>query len=177
MKPKHVIAAIATVILLAGAAIWSWRSAASAAPERKLDSPEACLVAMTRASQSGDVQAYLDCFTGNLRQELDKELRDQGGVQALGERLRTSVARLKGTASYEENPATSDGAQLILERIYPQHNERWRVALRRDGQAWRVTSMAMIGSAVPPVEYGTPVFAIDAPVNEQQPPPNVDKRR
>ncbi|HEX4129363.1 MAG TPA: hypothetical protein VHZ24_04920 [Pirellulales bacterium] len=152
---KRLVAALVTGSVLVGATVWSWRAEQRASATRVLATPDACLVEMTRAAQQGDVGAYLNCFAGPLRDELLAQSRSAAG---LADSLRQSVAQLKGTASYEERPATTDAADMVLERIYAGHNESWRVALERTADAWRIITMTRIGSTNPPIEYGTPVF-------------------
>ncbi|HEX4354327.1 MAG TPA: hypothetical protein VHZ95_15465 [Polyangiales bacterium] len=124
-------------------------------------SPDACLAQLTRCAQAGNVAAYVDCFDGSLREEIEQQRRTAGNDDAFATQLRSSVADLKGVATHDEIPSTSTDALLVLERIYQRHNERYRVALRTIGGKWRIAEMSRVGAEMPPVEYGTPVFALD----------------
>jgi hypothetical protein len=150
-----------TVALLITAAAWSRMAAQRQRDSAWATSPDGCLAQLTRVSQAGDVPAYVECFAGSLRDEIEHQRRAAGSDEAFASQLRESVVNLKGVATYEERPSTSSDAQLMLERIYQRHNERYRIALRADSGSWRVVDMTRVGAELPPVEYGTPVFALD----------------
>jgi hypothetical protein len=163
-KTKRLVVAAITVALLMAAAAWS-----RLATQRERDNawtltPDGRLAQLTRVSQTGEVPAYVECFSGSLRDQIESQRRAAGSDEAFAAQLRASVAELKGVATHEERASTSADAQLMLERIYQRHNERYRIALRCDSGSWRVVEMTRVGAELPPVEYGTPVFAIDTDI-------------
>ena len=161
-KTKRIAVAALTVALLVTAAAWSRIAAQRQRDSAWSTTPDGCLAQLTRVSQAGDVPAYVACFAGSLHDEIEAQRQAAGSDEAFASQLRASVAELKGVATYEERPSTSTDALLMLERIYQRHNERYRIALRSESGQWRVVEMARVGAELPPVEYGTPVFAIDS---------------
>lgn len=164
---RRLLAAVLAVALLVGAAVYSRRAQPPASPSGELPaSPQDCLSRMVEAAQRGDVAAYLACFSGALHEELANQARSP----RFGEHLSASVAELKGIATHPSNTPTPDAVELVVERLFVRHNEVQRVMLRRADGRWRIERMTSLGTAVPPVEYGTPVFQPSAPpaVNPSQ---------
>ncbi len=160
---RRIIAAVFAVVLLVTAAAYSRRQPSEAASELiAADTPESCLTSMVTAAQRGDVAAYLDCFTGAMRDELAIQAKGPSSqpfdAADFAEQLKTSIAGLKGIASERDGSDRLDQMKLVLERLYARHNEKHLVTLRRESDRWRISQMARVGAAVPPVEYGTPVF-------------------
>ncbi len=160
-KFTRIAVAAATIAVLAGASAWSRRMSESSVDAAWDSAPDACLAQLTRAAQAGNVAAYVDCFDGPLREEIERQRRAAGSDDTFAAQLRSSVAELKGVATHDEIPSTPTDALLVLERIYQGHNERYRVALRTSAGKWRIAEMSRVGAEMPPVGYGTPVFALD----------------
>lgn len=155
---KQAVAITLTLALIAGA-LYLGRNA-SEKSDFTAASPAECLEEMYLAAERGDVDAYLDCFTGVQRQRLDAELRTESR-DAFASSIAETFRTLKGRAvnDLSTDPVDGDRAQLEAERIYPQYNERQTYGFRCEGGAWRIESLGAVRRFQPPVPYGTPVYA------------------
>ena len=163
---KRAIAVLATAVLLAGA-IYMGRdrgvpgngSAATAA-----DSPAECLERLFAAAEKGDVPGWLDCFTGQERDRLAKEVASQPAGE-FAAALQEAVRTLKGRAinDVSDGGPKGDAAVLSVERIYAHHTERQRYHFRRERDGWRIESLGAVEKHQPPIAYGTPVFELSPP--------------
>lgn len=150
-------AALLTTALLLGAAVYL--SGTITKPTSTTASPCACLERMFQAAEQGDVDAYLDCFTGQQRQRLESEVRSPGTAD-FAESLRSALSDLKGRAlSGSDKTALDDQrATLTVERVYERHAERQDHHFVRDASGWRIESVGRVQEFQPPIPYGTPVF-------------------
>ena len=107
------------------------------------------------AARAGDVQEYLNCFDGELRDRLEANLKDVPPERAAAE-LKSGEADLQSFATHpvEED---EDEAVVILERVYSRRNDRQHVRLRRRGDEWRIVELVPLDRTAPPIPYGTPV--------------------
>ena len=158
---RRAVALALTLVLIAGA-LYLGRGV-SARPSSSAASPAACLEQMYLAAERGDVEAYLDCFTGAQRERLETELR-AGSREVFAKEIAASVNGLKGRAINGPGQATieTDRARLEAERIYGQHAERQAYDFRREAGVWRIESLGAIQRFQPLIPYGTPVYT--APV-------------
>ena len=156
---KRTIAAIATTVLF-GVVLWFGRSGPT--PRRAnsaADGPEACIQRMFDAATSGDLETYVDCFTGPERQRLEREL-DDSRRDAFGRTLMDAVASLRGRAVFADGPVDkdSDQARYSVDRVYETRTERQTYQLVRESGTWRIQSVRTAESFQPETAYGTPVF-------------------
>jgi hypothetical protein len=163
---KRAFAVLATAVLLVGALYMGRGSDAdlgdNAGPAA--DSPAACLDRMFSAAEKGDLAGWLNCFTGQERERLSREIDAQPKAEfTIG--LQEAVRTLKGRAISNANRSASPGgtALLSVERIYAQHTERQTYGFRREADGWRIDSLGQIEKHQPPIAYGTPVFDLNPP--------------
>lgn len=166
-------AALAATLCLLGAAVYFGRGRPDrlAAPAA---SPAECVERMFAAAERGDVEAFLDCFTGAERRRLAAELNSQPR-ESFAAALVESVRPLKGRAVNGPGPSdeSAERATLQIERIYEHHGERQSYGFRRDAGAWRIDSIGAVERFQQAIPYGTPVFDlppdVDAPKAEPAP--------
>lgn len=128
----------------------------NAAPTDADDDPESCCYRLLSAEQSGDVGAYLDCFTGELQQQLQAQLSAKSpAAQSAG--LRDRAVDLTGQATTVLRFPEPDRAELTLERIFTQHRQRQRVELLRTTDGWKIVSIEDRERVESRIPYGTPV--------------------
>lgn len=127
--------------------------------------PDACVAAMVAAEKSGDVDAYLDCFSGPLRDQLQSRMAKQSRERLAAE-LRSGAADLTGHATTDLKITQPDAATLVLERIYTQHNERHQISLSRAFGVWKIVEIKPLERFAPEIPYGTPVVPLQ---EESQP--------
>ncbi|MFV1967731.1 MAG: hypothetical protein ACC628_20055 [Pirellulaceae bacterium] len=163
MKPKRILAGVITAVLLVSVFFFSRPDAppedapVDAAP--KGPAPEDGVHRMFAAAERGDVESYLDCFTGRERRRLERELADQSR-EDYGHSLRNALTELKGRAVFapDEEAQKRDQVALAVERVYATRTERQIYHLRRESGQWLIESVEPAQSYQPAKAYGTPVF-------------------
>ena len=164
-QSRKLIAAAITVALLGAAALFAGRglSTESAA------TPEDRINLLYEAAGRGDVDAYLDCFTGALRERMDNEVRERG-PDAFAADLRRSLEGVVGRAIRQDlTEQLADGRiRVVVERVYEGRPwERQAYRLVKEGDTWRVYHIEPAEVFEPPVPYGTPAFPDAAPPQTQ----------
>lgn len=135
-----------------------------------LETPESTLTTMIEQARSGDTDAYLRCFAGDLAQRMKSRLQSDSSGRARVE-LRQREAGLKSHVTADWENLGPDESACTLERVYADYNERHRVRLRRLGAEWKIVELEPIQRFAPRIPYGTPVDAasVDQPANVSQP--------
>ena len=166
---KKLLAAVATGLvitaLLIATAVRS-RGASSA------DAPEKCLDQMFDAMKAGDIAAYLKCFTGRLREELERTAKEQtaAGFSAY---LKQSAGAIKGRAilHHKTESSGSDQVRMVVDRVYEQRMWEYQAyRLQRQAGAWRIYAIDAPEPHEPPIPYGTPAFVVEEPSEPATPP-------
>jgi len=152
---------VATVLIAAAAlvAIVMVRS------RQAVNDPAATVYRAFDAARSGDADAYLACFAGDLRRRFEGAMRDAGGRDAFGEALKRRCAELTGVAVSREPAPDDDTAREIVyrvESVYRDRNEVQLFRLRRTFRGWRIVEISGAESSVMPIPYGTPVRQLEA---------------
>ena len=163
---KRIVSGVITALVLAALLIVA--AVRSAAPTA--ETPEQCLEQMFQAMKDGDVSAYLRCFTGELRERLEQNAKEQRN-EKFAVYLKETVAPIKGRAVKTEE-ASADHARLVVDRVYERRPWEYQgYRLRRESGAWKVFAIDPVELHEPPVPYGTPAF----PTPENEPPPDNSK--
>lgn len=132
--------------------------------------PDACASAMIAAEKEGNVDAYLDCFTGQLRNKLESRMAEKSRERLAAE-LRSGAADLTGHVTIDVKINQPNEATLVLERVYSQHNERHQVKLRREFGDWRIVEINPLERFVMEIPYGTPVAPLPDDSEPEKSPP------
>ena len=153
---KRILAGLLTLAALS-AIVW-WKSAPSVSQSGNV-SPEKCVRQMFEAATLGDVPAYLACFSGPVRRQMQQQL--SGATQSESESLRKSTADLKGWAIVDP-PAEVPGSacQMTVEWVYATRVDRQQLGLERTSDGWQITRVDRIQPTQPAIPYGTPVSGI-----------------
>ena len=157
---KHWIAGLATVGLLL-AVLWASRTGSRNAPPAA--TPDICIQQMFAAAAAGDLDAYLACFGGEERTQMERKFAGQSR-DAASAALRAAVAGMKGHAVHGSVPSASpperlpEVIELPVERVYAHHNELQTYRLRHKGDRCQIESIRAAGNQLPRIPYGTPVF-------------------
>ncbi len=145
--------ALTALVLVAGLAI----ALRDRLPERSADAgePREVFWQMIEASGDGAVEAYLDLFAGEVREQLES-VRDEMGDAPFEQYLRQRVAGLKGVAVTGEEEL-GDIVRLEVEYVRETSYETQRLDLRSSRGRWRIVALGPTHEREPPVPYGTPV--------------------
>ena len=114
---------------------------------------------MVEASQEGAVEAYLDLFAGEVREQLETA-REEMGDAAFEQYLRQRVADLKGVAVIAEEDL-GETVRLEVEYVRAASYDTQSLDLRSSRGRWRIVAVGPTREREPPVPYGTPVGPTD----------------
>lgn len=163
-RQKHLIT-IAVLALAAGLALAAkngWRLPAlrqSMTPvlaPRQEPTPQDSIYAMLDAARAGDVNAYLACYTGQMRTAIEASIREST-PEGFAKYLRDSNAAIKGVAVGEPETLGDSEVKLRVEYVYQDRNEAQTMYLEKLSGGWkaaRVDGTQRVKTLVP---YGTPV--------------------
>lgn len=162
-KPIAALATIGVTLLVVIAAVLLGRSDPSAETENGTAStpaqppgPAGRVQTMLIAAQEGDVETYLACFAGELREALNRQAAEASRA-AFADRLRQEEADLENLVTKDVKQPAEDEATLELVRSYTDRNLRHRVRLKRIGGEWKITDLVPVEQYKPEIPYGTPV--------------------
>jgi len=124
--------------------------------------PDEAVNALFQAAQRGDAPAYLATLAGPLRSSFEST-QSQIGAEAFAASLRESVAGIKGFSISPVGEPSPDQAELDVELVFSEGNQRQRFVLLRQGGGWLVARIDRADTVKPPIPYGAPVFDTDAP--------------
>jgi hypothetical protein len=136
---KKRLPAIVTALLIAVALVFlaARQRLKLAEPGFNAAAPESVIWRMSDAARTGDVEAYLSCFDGELRRNLEKVVAEMGGSQFSGylKRLNEEVT---GIAVSDLELTGEAGANLRVEFVYRGKNEaQGHHLILRDG-VWKI---------------------------------------
>lgn len=129
----------------------SWEAWSAGAMKRAPASPEDGIYAMFDAARAGNAQAYLDCFSGTLRNQLAATAKEDAKFKEYLIRQNSAVQGMAVTVTDRPN---ADEARARVEYIYRDHNEVQNVRLKREGPRWKITNMDGAQPVQPIVPYG-----------------------
>ena len=160
MRQRRLISVIGAAGLIAVVLLLSRERSAetpavNASPE---DTVDRCLERMLEAARVGDLDAYLDCFSGPLRERLAREIASRQRDAAAAE-LQSGEADLKSFATHPLMPPREGEGEAVvtLERIYARRHDLQRVRLQNRNGAWKIVELVPVDRVAPPIPYGTPV--------------------
>jgi hypothetical protein len=160
------IATIVTLVILGVIVLFAVRGRDREPPE-----PEGLVWTLIEAAQEGDVDTYLACFDGDLRQQLEATALEMSR-DGFGEYLRSSSDPLTGVAVYDVELLQQDRASLTVEYVYRDATERQRVELTLVRGAWTITGLEKSKRAKPLIPYGAPAAPMPEPTVEANQPPD-----
>ncbi len=129
----------------------SWKAWRAATRTRAPASPEDGIYAMFDAARAGDTKAYLDCFSGTLRNQVAATAKEDSKFKAY---LTAQNSAVQGMAVTVTDRPNADEARARVEYVYRDHNEVQNVRLQRDGARWRIITIDGAQPLQPIVPYG-----------------------
>jgi hypothetical protein len=159
---KRLIAGVLTVgmmvLLVRSGMRWTAQgfdpSAPAAVDAQPFEGAEARVIDLLERAREGDVTAYLDAFTGSLRQRIEQEVAEKGR-DAFVAKLRHAAESRKGHAIFAPESDGSTDVLVTVESVYLDHNERQTYRLERGASGWHVTDVETIRSRVPVAQFGS----------------------
>jgi len=155
-RKTHILT-IAALILALGIALaqkegWRWWQSAPKEPP----SPQDAIYAMLDAARSGNVAAYVACYSGPMQASLQQSVRESTEA-GFAKYLRDSNAAIKGVAVSDPQPAGDNEVSVRVEYVYQERNEAQTVHLERVSGAWKIARVEGAERVKTLVPYGTPV--------------------
>ena len=130
----------------------SWNGWRAIMAKRAPSNPEDGIYAMFDAARAGDAQAYLDCFSGPLRDQLAATAKEDAKFKEYLIRQNSAVQGMAVTVTDRPN---ADEARVRVEYVYSDHNEVQNVHLKREGSRWKIINIDGAQPVQPLVPYGT----------------------
>lgn len=122
---------------------------------RASSSPEDAIYSMIDAERVGNTKAYLDSFTGSMRNDLLQMIKENSESRFAS--YLTQNATFQGVAvRVIDRPSTTD-AQVRVEYIYGDRNEVQTLYLKREGERWTVCQIAGAERQATPFVFGSRV--------------------
>ncbi len=128
-------------------------------PLEDADPARAAIQALIDSAARGDVRAYLDAFTGDLRRRLEREMNERGR-EAFAMDLRGAADARKSHAIFEADAMSPERAQVTVESVYLDRNERQTYRLEKTGTSWLVSGVESVKSRQPTAKFGQPASYI-----------------
>jgi hypothetical protein len=153
---KKRLPAIVTALLIAGALFFfaARHRLKTAEPGLNATHPESTIWRMSDAARTGDVEAYLNCFDGELRRNLEKTGAEMGWQQ-FSLYLKRLNEGITGIAVSDLKLTGEAGANLRVEFVYRGKNEAQEHHLiLRDG-AWKIDRVGESERVKTQIPYGT----------------------
>ena len=153
---KKRLPAIVTLLLIGSALVVltqrqrfsGWQS------QRETATPEDIVWRMSDATREGDVQAYLDCFSGALKQNLQRTADDMGESQ-FGQYLKSLNSELTGIAVSDLEQPDGQTATLKVEFVFRGKNEAQKYNFTLFAGGWKITKVDGSEQIKTLIPYGT----------------------
>ena len=111
---------------------------------------------MIDAARDGAADAYLDCFTGALRDDLTA-MRAAKSPAMFDSAIQSSVEGITGLAVKDEFTLDDGRVRLRIERVFAEHNELGEIVLHNTDTGWKIEQVTGAQRFIPEIRYGTPV--------------------
>jgi len=155
---KH-LPAIITIFVISGALVFltqrerlsSWQL-----QKRAVATPEDVVWRMSDATREGSVQAYLDCFSGPLKQNLQKTADDMGESH-FSRYLKELSEEVTGIAVSDLKQANEETASLKVEFVFRGRNETQIHSFKLLAGGWKITEVDGAEQIKTLIPYGTDV--------------------
>jgi hypothetical protein len=167
MNRSHLAAAITVaftgaVLLVGVARTKGWRAsditigsfAASLKPREK--TPEEAIYAMLDAARLADPQAYLNCYTGQMKDQLAQTVTESSSAK-FSAYLKASNAAVQGVALSPPQAGTDGTVKVRVEFVYRDRNEVQFFYLSKPASEWKIFKVDGAERARTLVPFGTAV--------------------
>jgi hypothetical protein len=111
---------------------------------------------MLAAARTGDVKAYLACYTGDMQATL-RQAAKESTEPGFAKYLRDTHAAIKGVAVSDPQKIGDREATLRVEYIYQDRSEAQIVFLEKGPAGWKIARADTADRVPALIPYGTPV--------------------
>ncbi len=154
---KKRLPAIITVLLIAGAIAFFARRNQTTSTVKTLATPEDLVWRMSDASREGDVEAYLDCFSGALKENLRKTVAEMGEAQ-FSQYLKRLNGEMTGIAVSDFEQINETEAALRVEFVFRGRNEAQKHHFKLINGSWKIGKLDGSEQIRPLTPYGADVI-------------------
>jgi hypothetical protein len=119
-------------------------------------SPQDAIYAMLDAARDGNVDAYLDAYTGQIQGSL-KQAVAETTREGFARYLKESNEAIKGIAISEPQALTDGEMKVRVEYVYQDRNEAQTMYVERVGDGWKIARVDGLERVKTLIPYGTPV--------------------
>jgi len=144
---------VVTVSIL-GAVVW-WTQNKPKQVDSELQ-PDSVIWEMIDACRQGDVDAYLNCFTGDLRERLEKVVSEQG-KDKFSNYLKEMLQPIKNIALQQPKGFAKGDRAIVADFVFADRTERQTFWVRKTKEGWKIVGVEATKPVPVLVPYGTPV--------------------
>jgi hypothetical protein len=118
-------------------------------------SPQEAIYTMIDAERAGNTKAYLDAFTGSMRDELLQVVKENSEAKFAS--YLSQNATFQGVAVTITDQPSPVEAQARVDYVYGDRNEIQNLYLRREGKQWKILKVAGAEQLKSPFPFGSGV--------------------
>ncbi|MCI0721487.1 MAG: hypothetical protein L0338_21320, partial [Acidobacteria bacterium] len=135
---KRLPAFVTLLLILATVAYLASRQQSSGVSPLELEhEPEDTIWQMIDAARQGNVHAYLDCYSGAFRRNLERTVSEMGEPQ-FSQYLKRLNEEITGIAVFDRQRPSAIEARLMVEFVLRGKNETQKHYLRWTGSSWKI---------------------------------------
>ncbi len=152
---KKLLPTIVTTLLIVVSGVYLAQRSRSINSESATN-PEDVIWRMMDAAREGNSEAYLDCFSGALRQNLERTAAEMGN-QRFREYLRRLNDQIVGLATSDLERLGETEARLNVEFVYRGKTETQKHHFRLVDGSWKIEQIDSAAARQNVIPYGTEV--------------------
>lgn len=118
----------------------SWSNWKAFQSQQASTSPQGAIYSMIDAERAGDTKAYLDAFTGSVRDELLQIIKENSEPKFAS--YLAQNATFQGVAVTITDQPSPIEAQARVDYVYGDRNEVQNLYLKREGKQWKILKVA-----------------------------------
>jgi len=123
---------------------------------RTASNPEDAIYSMLDASRAGDVRAYLDCFSGSVRDQLLQAVKESTESKFSSYLIGQNAAFQGVAVSVIDRPSVEE-ARVRVEYVYSDRNEAQNLSLKTEGNHWKIVTVTSAEPIKTLIPFGTVV--------------------
>lgn len=154
---KKRLPALVTILLIVSAIAFFAKRDRTASTSKAPVTPEDVIWRMSDAAREGNVNAYLDCFDGALKNKLQRTVVEMGEAQ-FSQYLKRLNGEMTGIAVSDFEQTSENEATLRVEFVFRGKNEAQKHHFRLISGAWKIEKLDGAEQIKPLTPYGSDVI-------------------